>query len=202
MARVIRITAGAVVILFASAALAQPPKDAESYFPIKANSTWKYKAGDQIVEVKVSDKTVKFNNEDCTSIETWVGGKMVASELFSVKADGIYRVKVKDDKIDPPIKVLPVPLKKDEAWKFNSKVGTQTVSGEFKVKADKEKIKVGDKEYEAALIEGGELDVAGAKTTVRLWFVQGKGIVKYYYKIAETETTLELTEVKIPGSSG
>lgn len=197
MARLIRLSTGAAVILFAGAALAQP-KDADGYFPTKANTVWKYKAGDQTVEVKVSDKTVKFNNEDCVQFETWVGGKMVASELYSVKADGVYRVKVKDDKIDPPIKVLPVPIptKAGEAWKFSSKVGTQTVTGEFKVKDLKEKIKVGDKEYEAVAVEGSEIDVAGAKTSVRLWFAKGVGIVKLEYKIADTETKLELTEFK------
>jgi hypothetical protein len=141
---------------------------------------------------------VKFNNEDCVQLETSVGGKVVASELYSIKPDGVYRVKVKDDKIDPAIKVLPIPIKKDEAWKFNSKVGTQTVSGEFKIKNDKEKIKVQGSEVEAVLIEGSEIDVAGAKTTVRLWFVKDKGIVKLYYKIAETETSLELTDIKSP----
>ena len=198
MARAIRVMVGAAVILFAGAVLAQPPKDAEGYFPTKANTTWTYKAGDQTVTVKVGDKTVKFKNEDCVKLETWVGGKEVASELYSVKADGIYRVKVKDDKIDPAIKVLQLPVKKGDAWKFNSKVGTQTVSGEFKVREDKEKIKIGDKEYETVAVEGNELDVAGSKTTVKLWLAKDKGIVKLNYKIADTETTLEMTEVKMP----
>jgi hypothetical protein len=195
----IRLTAGAAVILVAGAALAQPPKDAGGFFPIKPGTKWVYKAGDQAVEVRVSDKTVKFNNEDCVQLETSVGGKVVASELYSLKADGIYRVKVKDDKIDPAIKVLPIPFKAGDSWKFDSKVGTQRVTGEFKVKGDKEKVKVPAGEFpEAVEIDGSELDVAGAKTSVKLWFVKEKGIVKLYYKIAETETTLELTEFKSP----
>jgi hypothetical protein len=199
MAHAIRLTVGALVILFAGAVLAQAPKDADGYFPTKPNTTWKYKAGDQVVEVKVADKTVKFNNEDCVKLETWVGGKEVASELYAVRADGVYRVKVKDDKIDPAIKVLQLPIKKGDAWKFNSKVGTQTVSGEFKVREDKEKIKIGDKEYsDTVAVEGMELDVAGTKTNVKLWFAKDKGIVKLNYKIADAETTLEMTEVKIP----
>ena len=198
MARVIRLMGGAAAILFAGAVLAQPPKEAESYFPTKANTTWTYKAGDQTVTVKVGDKTVKFKNEDCVKLETWVGGKEVASELYAVRADGIYRVKVKDDTIDPAIKVLQLPVKKGDAWKFNSKVGTQTVSGEFKVREDKEKIKIGEKEYETVAVEGIELDVAGSKTTVKLWLAKDKGIVKLNYKIADTETTLEMTEVMMP----
>jgi hypothetical protein len=184
MTRMIRSTVGAAVILFAGAALAQPPKSTTDLFPIKPGTKWTYKTGDQVVEVKVSDKTVKFNNEDCVQLETSVSGKVVANELYSIKPDGVYRVKVKDDKIDPGIKVLPLPIKSGESWKFNSKVGTQTVTGEFKIKGDKEKIKVPAGEFESVLVEGVELDVAGAKTTVRLWFVKDKGIVKLYYKIS------------------
>jgi hypothetical protein len=198
MLHTIRLIGGAAVILFAGVVLAQQGKDADGYFPIKPNTTWTYKAGDQTVTVKVGDKTVKFNNEDCVQLETSVGGKVVASELYAIRADGVYRVKVKDDKIDPAIKVLQLPVKKGDAWKFNSKVGTQTVSGEFKVKDDKEKIKIGDKEYETVAVEGNELDVAGAKTTVKVWFAKDKGIVKLNYKIADSETTLEMTEVKVP----
>jgi hypothetical protein len=105
---------------------------------------------------------------------------------------------VKDDKIDPAIKMLQLPVKKGDSWKFNSKVGTQTVSGEFKVREDKEKVKIGDKEYGTVAVEGIELDVAGTKTTVKLWFAKDKGIVRLNYKIADAETTLEMTEVKIP----
>jgi hypothetical protein len=199
MTRMIRLMVGATVILLAGAALAQPPKDISfGYFPVKPGTKWTYKAGDQTVEVRVSDKTVKFNNEDCVQLETSVGGKVVASELYSIKPDGVYRVKVKDDKIDPAIKVLPIPIKSGESWKFDSKVGTQRVTGEFKVKGDKEKVKVPAGEFEAVEIEGTELDVAGAKTNVKLWFVKDKGIVKLYYKIADTETTLELSEFKSP----
>jgi len=198
MAHAIRLTVGAVVILFSGAVLAQTGKDADGYFPTKPNTTWTYKAGDQTVTVKVGDKLVKFNNEDCVKLETWVGGKEVASELYSIKPDGVYRVKVKDDKIDPAIKVLQLPIKKGEAWKFNSKVGTQTVSGEFKIKDDKEKLTVSGKEYETVAVEGIELDVAGTKTNVKLWLAKDKGIVKLNYKIADAETTLEMTEVKMP----
>lgn len=197
MSRVIRLMVGAAVILFAGAALAQPPKDADGFFPTKAKTKWTYNVGDQKVEVTVFGQE-KFGTEECTKLETWVSGKVVASELYSVKADGVYRVKVKDDKIDPPIKVLPLPVKKGDAWKFSSKVGTQTVSGEFKVKDDKEKVKTPAGEFEAVVVEGDQLDVAGTKTTVRIWFVKGKGIVKLEYKIADSTSVLELSKVDIP----
>ena len=127
-----------------------------------------------------------------------VNGKVVASELYQVKADGIYRVKVKDDKVDPPVKVLAVPVKKDAAWDVKSKVGTQTVSGSFKVIDDKAKLEVPAGKFDAVLVEGKDLDVAGTKTTVRVWFVKDKGMAKLSYKINDNETVLELTKFESP----
>jgi hypothetical protein len=202
MLRVMRLAVGAAVVLFAGAALAQPPKDADGYFPLKPGTKWTYKVGDQNVEVKVADKTENFNNEVCTKVETLVNGKVVASELYAVRPDGVYRVKVKDDKIDPGIKVLALPAKAGTSWDFKSKVGQQSVSGSFKITNEKDKLKIMDKDVEAVVVEGSELDVAGTKTTVKLWFVKDRGIVKLTYKIQDSESVLELIKFDSPGSSG
>ena len=124
---------------------------------------------------------------------------MVASELYALRADGVYRVKVKDDKIDPPVKVLALPAKKDASWEVKSKVGaTQMVSGTFKIKNDKEAVEVPAGKFETVLVEGTDLDVAGTKTTVKLWFAKDKGIVKLSYKIADAESVLDLTKFEGP----
>lgn len=195
MLRVMRLVVGAAVVLFAGAVLAQPPKDAAGgLFPLKPKTKWTYKVQDQTVEVVVAG-TEKFNNEDCTKVDTLVNGKVVASELFSIKPDGVYRVKVKDDKVDPPVKVLELPVKKGASWPIKSKVGNQTVTGTFTVKEDKDKsFKVLGKDVETVAVEGIDLDVAGTKTTVKVWFAKDLGIVKLQYKIQDAESTLELTK--------
>jgi len=189
---------GAAAILFGGALLAQPPKDgpnADGYFPLKAKTKWTYKIQDQVIEVVVAGNE-KVGTEDCTKVDTLVNGKVVASEIYVVRPDGVYRVKVKDDKIDPPVKVLHVPVEKGKSWDVKSKVGTQTVAGTFKVKDDKEKIKVMDKEVEAVHVEGLDLDVAGTKTNVQMWFVKDRGIVKRSYGIQGVESVLELTKME------
>src|SRR5262245_25193040 len=200
MLRVTRLTVGAALVLVGGVLLAQDKKEttaADGYFPLKAKTKWTYKVQDQTIEV-VAAGTEKFGNEECVKVDTLVNGKVVASELYAVKADGVYRVKVKDDKIDPPVKVLAVPVKKDAEWDVKSKVGTQSVTGKFKVKNDKEKIKVLDKDVEAVLVEGADLDVAGTKTTVRVWFAKDMGIVKLEYKIADATSTLDLSKFEAP----
>lgn len=199
----IRSIIGAVTVALAGVALAQAPQptpDADGYFPLRPKSKWTYKVQDQTVEMVVAG-TEKFNNEDCIKVDTLVNGKVVASELYSVKADGVYRVKVKDDKIDPPVKVLAVPVKKDAAWEIKSKVGSQTVSGTFRVTKDKEPVETPAGKFEAVLVEGADLDVAGTKTTVRVWFAKDKGIVKLEYKIQDAVSSLELLKLEVPNTA-
>lgn len=192
MLRTLRLIAGAVAVLVASTAVAQQPAGAE-LFPLKKGSKWVYKVADQEVTVVVVGPE-KFNNEDCVKVDTMVGGQVKASELYYVKADGIYRSKVKEDKVDPAVRILQLPAKKGDSWKIDSKVGTQSVKGEFKLVDDKVKVKVAAGEFDAMLVEGKDLDIAGTKTSVSQWFVAGKGIVKLSYKIQDTEATLELKE--------
>lgn len=191
MLRTSRLILGAVAVLVASTAIAQTP--GSELFPLKKGSKWVYKVADQEVTVVVAG-TEKYGNEDCTKIDTMVGGQVKASELYFVKADGIYRAKVKDDKVDPPVKIIQLPAKKGDSWKIDTKVGMQTVKGDFKVTDDKAKVKVAAGEFEAVLVEGNDLDIAGTKTSVKQWFVPNKGIVKTSYTIQQTESTLELKE--------
>lgn len=203
MLRATRLAVGAVLVLAGGVLLAQDKKDAptaEGFFPLKTKTKWTYKVQDQTIEV-VASGTEKFGNDECTKVDTLVNGKVVASELYTVRADGVYRVKVKDDKIDPPVKVLALPVKKGDSWDFKSKVGSQTVSGTFKVKEDKEKVETPAGKFDAVLVEGTDLDVAGTKTTVKMWFVKDKGVVKLSYKIQDAESVLELTKFETPGAT-
>ena len=193
MLRTLRSVIGAAVVLATTSVLAQAPATGDTYYPLKAKTKWVYKVGDQTVEVEVVG-TEKYKNEDATRVVTKVGGKEVASELYQTKADGIYRLKVKEDAIEPAVKVLALPVKKDATWKVDSKVGNQTVKGEFKIKNDKDEVNVPAGKFDAVLVEGADLDVAGTKTTVRQWFAKDKGIVKLVYVIQGTESVLELKE--------
>ncbi len=195
MLRAIRLVLGAAAVLFGGTLLAQP-KDAhaEPFFPLKAKTKWVYKVGDNEVTVTVV-KSEKKNNEEQFQVDTVVGKDPKTSEWYVVRSDGVYRTQVKDDKLDPFIKVLPLPAKKDATWEVNSKLGTQTIKGTMKIVNDKEKIKVQNVDYETVFVEGKDIDVAGAKTTVRIWFAKDRGIVKEEFVLQGGEKLLlELKE--------
>lgn len=193
MLRAMRSAVGAAVILCGGVLFAQPPQ-AEGYFPLKAKAKWTYKVGDNEVVVTVV-KVEKKGTEEQFQVDTIVGKDPKTTEWYVVKADGVYRTQVKDDKIDPPVKVLPIPVKKDATWEVNSKLGAQTIKGTMKVKDDKAEIVTPAGKFPAVLVEGENLDVAGAKTTVRIWFAKDKGIVKEEFLLQGGEkVTLELKD--------
>jgi hypothetical protein len=193
MLHAIRLAVGAAVVLLGGVLLAQP-KSTDNYFPTKKDTKWTYKVGDNFVEVRVA-KVEKVNNEDQYLFETVVGKDPKTTEMFVVRADGVYRTKVKEDKLDPMLKILPFPAKKDFSWDVHSKLGAQTVKGSLKVIAENEKIKIQNTEYETIVIEGKDLDVAGAKTSVKIWFAKDRGIVKEEFILQTLEkVSLELSK--------
>jgi hypothetical protein len=48
------------------------------------------------------------------------------------------------------------------------------------------------------LVEGIDLDVAGTKTTVRVWLAKDMGIVQLEYKIQDATSTLTLQKFDAP----
>ncbi len=167
------------------------PAATTDLFPLKAASKWKYKLGDgQEVEIRVD--SVKDGE---ANLSTLVQGRAVAKETVKVQADGVYRTKINDSPITPPVKILALPAKKDATWTVDSKVQEQALKGKYTIKDEKEKIKTKDgKEYEAVVVDAPELDVAGQKTSVKTWYAPGKGMVKLSYVINNYEATIELVE--------
>jgi len=196
MLHAMRLLLGAMAVMFGSVLLAQPKAaPTDSYFPLKVKTKWVYRVGDNEVTVMVV-KAEKVNNEEQYQVDTIVGKEPKTTEWYVVRPDGVYRTKVKDDKLDPPIKVLPIPAKKDTTWDVNSKLGTQTIKGTMKVVSDQDKIKLFGTDYETVLVEGKDMDVAGAKTSVKIWFAKDRGIVKEEFVLQGGEKlSLELKEI-------
>ena len=190
--RTTRLWIGAALFLTAGVALAQPPAPTAAtseYYPLKPKSKWVYKSNEQTIEIEVVGP-----EKDGIKLDTKVNGKTVASEVMEVKQDGVYRASVKGDKIDPPIKILALPVKKDAEWSVLSKVGAQTVKGKFTIKSEAEKVKVPAGDYDTVLVDGPEFDIAGTKTAIKYYFAKNVGVVRLSYEIQGTSSVLELKE--------
>ncbi|MFO0935300.1 MAG: hypothetical protein U0798_02155 [Gemmataceae bacterium] len=171
---------------------AQPTKDApaaaattSNFFPSKKGTKWVYKVAENSIEVAAGEGG---------KLDTLVGGKTVASETIEVKADGIYRTKVNNVAIEPPVKILALPADKDANWTVESKLNGQAIKGKFTQKGAKEKVTVPAGQFDCVVVDGPDFDIAGAKCGIKYWFADGKYVVKMVYNIAGNEALLELKE--------
>ena len=190
MRHTLRLALGSFVLLVSSMALAQT--GGADYYPLKTGTKWVYKVLETTITVKVASA-----DAEGAKLEIEVNGKAVASEVIKVTPEGIVRTKINNAKIEPPVMILKLKdgkATKGEKWAIASTIADQKVKGEFSVKDDKEKIKTAIGDLEAIAVEGNEFDIAGTKTSVKYWFVAGKGIVKLMYNIQNNEAVLELKE--------
>ena len=190
MRHTLRLALGSFAFMVASVALAQT--GGSDYYPLKVGTKWVYKVLETTITVKVASA-----DADGAKLEVEVNGKAVASEVIKVTPEGIFRTKINNAKIDPPVMILKLKdgkATKSDKWKIASTIADQKVNGEFSVKDDKEKIKTAIGDLEAIAVEGNEFDIAGTKTSVKYWFVAGKGVVKLMYNIQNNEAVLELKE--------
>ncbi len=162
------------------------------YYPLAKGTKWTYTMGQTEVQVEVTDVT---GGE--AKLVTKHSNKVVADENIKVTADGVYRTKVNNTPIEPPVKLLGLKegkATKGEKWDVKSKVQQTEVSGNFEVKDTAATVKIGEKEYkDVAYVEGPKFMIAGTETAVRYWFAPKSGIVKLSYTIGGQDSApLEL----------
>ena len=156
-----------------------------NYFPNKKGTKWVYNVAQNAIDV-VADVGGK--------LDTMVGGKPVASEMIEVKDDGIYRTKVNNVPIVPPVKIMAIPADKDASWVVESTLNGQVIKGKFTQKGAKEKATVPAGTFDCVVVDGPEFEIAGAKCGITYWFADGKYVVKMVYNIAGNEALLEMKE--------
>lgn len=171
-----------------------PAGAVSDFFPAKKGSKWvyKYAEADVTMEVKDSGADVK--------VDTTASGKVVASEVLKLQADGLYRTKINNLDITPPLKILDmetkdgklVPKAKGASWPVKVNVQQASLTGTYTI-VDTVKLNLPAPlgAVDATLVEA-KLNIAGTDTVIRYWFAAGKGQVKISYSIASNEQAMEL----------
>lgn len=181
----------------------QPPAPAPAvaatsdFYPTKKGTKWVYKAGEVEVILQAGD-----TDKGETKLETIVQGKVVASETIKVTTDGIYRTKINNSAIEPPVKILELAASPDgklvakpvgTKWAVKSKVLQSELTGEFTITKVEPSLEIlGVKYANAVIVEGPNFNIASTETKVTYVFAPGKGVVKLTYSIAGNSTSLEL----------
>jgi len=164
-------------------------KEETAYFPLKEGSSWTYSYRDKKFVTKVAGFE-KSGDDVCARLETRRDKDLVSTELVTVRKDGVYRVEFSGKKFTPPVRFLMLPVKKDESWKIESKVGEQDIKGGFKF-GESKSIMVKGTTYDTISVIG-DLKVDGQNTSVTYYFAEKVGMVKQTIDIGGTKVELEL----------
>lgn len=169
----------------------------DDYYPLKVGNKWHYELdngnGQKVQLVSQIGGLDKVGDAQLARLEVVANGqKLPATEHLQRKDDGVYRVRMNNVDVSPPICLIKFPTKADQKW------GGETTAGGQKMNVDctegaSEKVKVPAGEFDA--IPTKIVVTAGAnKFTNIFWFAKGTGIVKQKSEIGPLTVTMELTK--------
>jgi hypothetical protein len=169
---------------------------AESLFPITQGTTWKY----DLVQERTSESldltapnekkqfdvnyrlggTQKIDNQELLKLEIYSGQTLDSVDLISVSPDGIVCPARSDSrgeitKMNPPQKMVAMPLKIGTSWNFDGTIGDTKVAQRYQITGE-EDVNVPAGKFRAWRIH---CEQALPRTaTIDRWFVPGVGFVK------------------------
>ena len=168
---------------------------APNYFPLQIGTRWTYSVKDQKEMVSlVAVREEKVGEQLCVRIELRIKDSTASTEHIAVLRDGIYRFKVDENIIGPPVCFMKSPAKKGEKWtntfKINDKEGKVTYS------TDAEDVEVGAGKFKGALVVIGETIENGIPVKMKNWYAADVGMVKQVIEAGKDLTILELEKVE------
>jgi hypothetical protein len=170
---------------------------APDYYPLKPGTTWHYQldTGDG-QKRQLTSQIAGVDNvdgKDLARLQVFADGQALATEHLASTDRGVFRVRMNNVDVSPPICLIKYPLKTGQSW------GGETESKGEKMKVDcsegkPEEVKVPAGTYQA--IPCTIVVTAGPqKYTNVFWFAENVGIVKQRSEIPGPVTVvMELTK--------
>jgi hypothetical protein len=173
---------------------AVPGKDDKAvdteYMPLSLGTTWEYKIGEKVMTTKVAGAE-KVKDRECIKLVSTIDKRQM-SETVAVLESGVYRYAMEGIAVDPPVRFLNLPAKKDDKWDVKSTVEGAEFSGAFTTSEEKAVTTPAGK-YDCLKVVG-EFTVDGSKVTFTYWFAKGVGIVKQEIASGQMKTEVLLTK--------
>jgi hypothetical protein len=167
------------------------------YYPLKAGTKWHYQLdtsdGQKIQLTSQIGGVDNVDGKDLARLEIFANGqKLPQTEHLESRDDGVYRVRMNNADISPPICLIKYPVKPGQTW------GAETTTGGQKMKVDcsegkAEEVQVPAGKYQAIPCTF-VATVGPAKFTTVFWFAEGVGIVKQRSEQGPQTVTMELTK--------
>jgi hypothetical protein len=198
-----------VVVMAAVPAVAQATAKAKvkaaagagDYYPLKVGTKWNYEldAGQpqkgNITSVIAAEEP--SDGKSLARLEVYINGqKAQTTEHLMSNKDGVFRVKINNQELDPPLCILKYPLKAGQKWDTKTTAMRQQLDVSCRQGAE-EDVQVPAGKYKAVpcVIETSQQTPQGAMKIVNTyWFVPDVGVVKQKMDIGGKVILMELTK--------
>ncbi|MCA9081873.1 MAG: hypothetical protein KDA58_15035 [Planctomycetaceae bacterium] len=183
-----------VAVVCASTAAAQEVASS-TFYPTAIGTQWVYSAG----PVEILERVVayeKIGEDWCARIETVFNGKPISHEHIAIRPDGIYRVAVAGQQVQPAFRLVKLPPRDKEQWAIASKLGEQMIAGTFTLGESQVETPAG--KYRTLTATGTGFKIGEAEIEFVYHFAPGVGKVMQVTKIAgQKDVVLQLKEFKL-----
>ena len=185
--------------LVAIAASAEESKVGVSeMYPLAIGTEWVYKSGMLEVTERVT-KHELLKGEWCARVETLYDSKVKSFEHIAVRKDGVYRVAISGNLVEPPLCFLKLPPRAEEKWSVESKIVGQSVTGDFSVSVSTATVPVGT--FKTAAVAGKNFRAGPSELSFLYHYAPKYGKVKQVIttgsKSDGEERVMELKEFRL-----
>jgi hypothetical protein len=174
----------------APALLGQEKAVETPYYPLKAGTKWEYRAGDRKLVSRVARQ-----DEKGTLIEVLIDGKVVDRQHILIKADGIYRTTLNGEAYSSPFRLLNLPPKAGDKWRFDTALKEQKLQGEVRISEAEVTVPAGKYKTFAAT---ADFKVGDRSAGTTWYFAPDVGPVKIVVKGRTEDLVIELEKLE-PG---
>jgi hypothetical protein len=186
-------------LLFATAlpAPAQAPpaqKKLPDYYPLKPGTRWTYdldpgdgrkiRVANQIARIEIID------GKSMARLETVINGRVAVTQHLIGNHEGVFRCRLGEADVSPPICILKYPFKEGETWKAEPMIGRDQSKLSFKSGRHEEVMSTAAK-YQAISV-GCEINVEGGLVNTMSWYAADIGMVKDTRAFGDKTITMNL----------
>ncbi len=186
----IMITTGFPVGVQAPPAQKKPP----DYYPLKPGTKWTYDLDPgNGRKIRVTNQIARIETIDGKSmarVETVINGRVAQTQHLLSTPEGVFRYRISDADVSPPLCILKYPLKEGETWEAAPMIGGEQLKMSFKSGRHEEVISTAAK-YQAISVVC-EINVEGTRVKTTSWYAPNVGMVKDTREFGDKTITMDL----------
>lgn len=196
----IYLIATAAVVHAQTSQEAAAPLTAAQLYPLAQDAEWHYTMHSEKGIWEMSYQVAKLeseNDQQAYRVEMVLDKKIVLTEHLHQTPEGLFRSRLQDARLSPPLLLLKNPVEPGQQWTTKTQIGAQELTIECAVESERVKVPAG--EYDAIkLTVATQADESDIRSTY--WFAPGVGIVRQDAVIGadSDEMYIELTKYQ-PG---